>query len=162
MLGQMMKTPPNNHRGFTIIELMVTVLIAAVLLAVAVPSFIDTLERRRVVGAANELSADLQYARSLAVSKQLITTLENTSTSTYTITDSSGAGHKTVTLPPSLSFTVTGTVVFTTLNGTSNTETFTIASSRTDYLADVSTNLMGRVQLLCKTSGVGGLSSSSC
>ncbi len=141
---------------------MVTVLIASILLAIAVPSFIDTLERRRVVGAANELSADLQYARSLAVSKQLDTTVQNISASTYTITDSSGAGHKTVTLPVTLSFTDTGTVTFTTLNGTSNTEPFTLASSKTDYLADVSTNLMGRVELLCKTSGVGGLSSSSC
>jgi hypothetical protein len=74
-----------------------------------------------------------------------------------------GVAHKTVALPPSLSFTDMGTVTFKPLDGTTdNTNTFTIASSRTDYLADVSTNLMGRVELICKTSGVGGLSSSSC
>jgi prepilin-type N-terminal cleavage/methylation domain-containing protein len=161
MLGQMMQAR-SQHRGFTLIELLIAVMVVAVLLAVATPSFIDTLERRRVVGTANELSADLQYARSLAVSKQLDTSLQNISTSTYTVTDTSGTVHKTVVLPPSLSFTDMGTVTFTTLNGTSNTETFTVASSKTVYLADVSTNLMGRVQLTCRTSGVGGLSLPSC
>jgi type IV fimbrial biogenesis protein FimT len=55
--------------GFTIIELMVVVIIAAILLAIAAPAFNDMLERRRVEGRANELVIDLAYAKSEAVQR---------------------------------------------------------------------------------------------
>jgi type IV fimbrial biogenesis protein FimT len=150
-----------QQNGFTLIEVMVTVVIVAIMLAIAVPSFTETLERRRVVGTANELSADLQYTRSLAVSRQTDTYVASSVTG-YTIALSGESdAHKTVTLPASLSFSTGGTVTFGSLNGTSNTATYTISSSKSPFQATVSTNVMGRVQLNCSTTD-GKLSSASC
>lgn len=53
--------------GFTLIELLVTITIAAILVAIAVPAFNSFFAKRRLEGAANKLSADLQFARSQAV-----------------------------------------------------------------------------------------------
>lgn len=58
-----------TQRGFTIIELMTVVVIAGVLLALALPSFNELLERRRLEGYTNELVTDLQYAKSEAVAR---------------------------------------------------------------------------------------------
>jgi type IV fimbrial biogenesis protein FimT len=55
--------------GFTIIELMTVMVIAAVLLVIAVPSFRDFFAKRRVEGVFSELQTDLQLARSEAVSR---------------------------------------------------------------------------------------------
>lgn len=150
-----------QQTGFTLIEVLMAVVIVAIMVAIAVPSFTETLERRRVVGAANELSADLQYTRSLAVSKQTDTYVAS-SASGYTVSiNGETAPHKTVTLPTSLSFTSGGTVTFGYLNGTSNTSTYTISSSKSPYQATVSTNVMGRVQLNCSTTD-GKLSTTAC
>ncbi len=53
--------------GFTLLELMVTVAIAAILLAVALPSFQGSLRSNRVATATNEALASLALARSEAV-----------------------------------------------------------------------------------------------
>ncbi len=55
--------------GFTIVELMVVLAIAAILIVVAAPSFSEFLSRRRVEGVASELVTDLHYTRSEAVSR---------------------------------------------------------------------------------------------
>lgn len=53
--------------GFTLLELMVTVTIAAILLALALPSFQSSMRSNRVATATNELLASLALARSEAV-----------------------------------------------------------------------------------------------
>lgn len=53
--------------GFTLLELMVTVSIAAILLALALPSFQSSMRSNRVATATNELLASLALARSEAV-----------------------------------------------------------------------------------------------
>jgi type IV fimbrial biogenesis protein FimT len=57
------------RRGFTLIELIVTIALAAILLTLVIPSFSGFLSKRRVEGVANELATDLQYARSEAVAR---------------------------------------------------------------------------------------------
>lgn len=61
--------PLARLRGFTMIELVIAVAIAAILLTLAAPSFRDFLGKKRVEGVATELSTDLQYARSEAVAR---------------------------------------------------------------------------------------------
>lgn len=54
-------------RGLTLMELMVTVAIMAILLVLAVPSFNAFLARGRLTGAAEALAQDLQLAKSEAL-----------------------------------------------------------------------------------------------
>jgi type IV fimbrial biogenesis protein FimT len=58
---------PAKAAGFTLIELMVAILCAAILLAVAIPSFESTINGGRLATAANELLTSLQAARIEAV-----------------------------------------------------------------------------------------------
>ena len=57
--------------GFTIVELMVTVAVLAVLTALAVPSFHDFFDRGRVRGAADEVLSLVANARAEAVENDL-------------------------------------------------------------------------------------------
>jgi type IV fimbrial biogenesis protein FimT len=54
-------------RGFTLIELMVTVAILALVLGIAIPSFQDFVRRNRMAAATNNLVSALALARSEAV-----------------------------------------------------------------------------------------------
>lgn len=56
--------------GFTLIEAVVVVAIAAILLAVGVPSFSAFLDRSRVTAEVNQLLSDLALARSEAVTRR--------------------------------------------------------------------------------------------
>ena len=53
--------------GFTLVELLVVIAIAAILLAIALPSFQGTLRSNRVATTGNELLASLSLARSEGV-----------------------------------------------------------------------------------------------
>lgn len=61
--------PRRRTRGFTAIELMVTIGIAAILAALAAPSFTGLMERWRVRQATEGLKDTLYYARSEAIKR---------------------------------------------------------------------------------------------
>jgi prepilin-type N-terminal cleavage/methylation domain-containing protein len=50
-------------QGLTLVEMMVSVVIVGVLAAAAGPSFLDMMERRRVIATANEVSSMMAYAK---------------------------------------------------------------------------------------------------
>lgn len=58
-------------RGFTMIELMVTIAVLAILMAVAAPSFTNVMRKNDVSAANNALLADLSYARTEAVNRHV-------------------------------------------------------------------------------------------
>lgn len=61
--------PAPASRGVTVVELMVVVIVAAIIVAIAVPSMRDFLARQRVAAINAELVTDLQFARSEAVAR---------------------------------------------------------------------------------------------
>lgn len=56
-----------EQRGVTLVELLVTVAVAAILLVVALPSFESTFRSNRLSVTSNELTASLSLARSEAI-----------------------------------------------------------------------------------------------
>jgi type IV fimbrial biogenesis protein FimT len=60
---------PRHARGLTVIELMVTVAVAAVLLSVAVPSFTYAINSNRLTTTANDMIAALNTARMAAIQR---------------------------------------------------------------------------------------------
>lgn len=60
-----------RHAGFTIIELMVTLAVAAVLATIAAPNMRDFIRNNRLTSEANDLLRSLQQARSQAIKQQV-------------------------------------------------------------------------------------------
>ncbi len=59
----------SGRSGFTLVELMVALAVAAVLLGLAVPSFRETVISNRLTSTVNEFMAALTYARSEAIKR---------------------------------------------------------------------------------------------
>jgi prepilin-type N-terminal cleavage/methylation domain-containing protein len=142
--------------GFTLTELLTVVAIAAILLAVAVPSFQPLFARWQLEGVANELHADLQFARSQAVSDNTTVTFTTTSTSAYTITGNQT--YKTVTLPAGVSVSSGVAVAFLPQRGCTNATCsaadadFAVSGTGVNGTLQAVVNNMGRVRL-CAPSG---------
>jgi len=139
-------------RGLTVIELMIGITLIGVVLAITIPGFRDILERRRLEGVANELSADLQYARSEAVSRRVDVVLTTAADgASYTITGLPTA--KTVTLPAGVTVTANVTRTYEPFRGTAGGDaTIDIVSTNTAGQLRITSNFMGRVQM-CSPSG---------
>jgi type IV fimbrial biogenesis protein FimT len=70
-----MRTPPQRNSGFTVIELMVTVMLLGILLGIGIPSFQATIRNNRTTAQANDVTAALTYARSEATKRGLPVTI---------------------------------------------------------------------------------------
>lgn len=61
----------HNEKGFTLVELMVTLSVAAILLTQGVPAFRSTIQNSRISSNTNDLVADINVARSEAISRNV-------------------------------------------------------------------------------------------
>lgn len=145
------RTP--TARGFTLVELVITIAVAAILLAVVVPSFVEQAARRQLEGAATELSADLHYTRARAVAASASASLAtNGGGNQYSIT-AGGTNFKTVTLAGPLSLTPSTTITYDQLRAMATASgALTLSSSRTSAQLTVTVTPMGRVSM-CSPSG---------
>ena len=64
-----------SNAGFTLIELIITMVIAALVLTLGIPSFRETINNNRLTAGANELVSALHLARSEAVKRNVRVTL---------------------------------------------------------------------------------------
>ena len=65
-LSRRAATRPRTPRGFTLIELMVSVAVLGLLTALAIPSFASLLQRKQIEAFNNEFRASINYARQQA------------------------------------------------------------------------------------------------
>lgn len=73
-----------DDSGFTLLELLVAISIAAALMAIAVPGFLSWLPTLRLSSAARQVATDLQVARMKAISQNSSNTVSfNTTDGTY-------------------------------------------------------------------------------
>ena len=56
-----------KHRGFTLIELSIVVVIAAILVTLAAPSFVRLIKSNTITSGVNSFTADLRFARSESI-----------------------------------------------------------------------------------------------
>lgn len=61
----------SRSRGVTMVEIIITLAIVAILTVIAVPSFTGTIQRARTLSEANSLVNDIQYARGEAIKRGL-------------------------------------------------------------------------------------------
>ncbi len=72
---QGMHQPFRDDSGFTLVELMVTIAVLAILLAIGIPAFASLIASNRLTSATNELIASLQTARTEALRRNARVTL---------------------------------------------------------------------------------------
>lgn len=76
---------PGQSRGFSLVELMVGIVVLAILAGIALPSFRDFSRRSAITAQSNAMLADIQYARSDAVTRRVITMMCGSSNGTACI-----------------------------------------------------------------------------
>lgn len=128
-----------KQSGFTLIELMVTISILAILLGIGVPSFRAMIEGNRIRTVTNDLVIALQFARSEAVKRGIPVTLcssndqaacTGTWADGWVVRDTAVAADPPFRVWPAaregVAIAVPGTVVFTALGGVANARCFTL------------------------------------
>ena len=65
-----------KQRGFTIIELMITLLLLGVMLTIAVPSFSSVFKQNRLAAQTNSILSSLNYARGQTINQNQVVDIE--------------------------------------------------------------------------------------
>lgn len=140
-----------RHEGFTVMELILTIAVAMVVLAIAIPSFFTFLPTLRLSYAARQVATDLQLARMKAISQNRKFRV-NFSGSTYTLQKDNGGAFTTESGPFSLPDGITvQTVVPATSEfqprGTVNAASTVTLRNINNATKSVEVNVVGRVKI---------------
>jgi prepilin-type N-terminal cleavage/methylation domain-containing protein len=129
-----------NRKGFTVIELAVTLAVIGILVKIALPNFLVWLPVLKLSGAARQIATDLQLAREQAIATNASKTVTfNTSAGSYTF----GSESRSVpSLFPGIMISAASSPTFTP-RGTANSVTITLSDGTNQKLVCVKT--MGRV-----------------
>ena len=82
-----------NTNGFTLVELLVTLMVAAIVLGIGVPAFNGFIATNRMAAAANDITSALHLARTEAIKRRANVTLcasSNWNTATPSCDNASG------------------------------------------------------------------------
>jgi Tfp pilus assembly protein FimT len=145
-----MKISPSwnaQAKGFTVIELMGAIGVAAVLIAIAMPKLLSVLPGLRLNDAARQVATDLQLARMRAIAQNNSNTVTfNSSTGSYTFT----LGNESIDIDQlyqGITFSsVTANPVFTSRGTASTTATITLSNGSATKAVEVTA--IGRVRIL--------------
>ena len=148
----MRSTSSKREQGFTLLELMTTLAVAAVLLAVGVPQLRDLTIQQRITGAAQDLHIDLASARNEAVTRATNVTVCPSSDMATCTNDGWGNGRLTFidanangvidagelvvrqSLPLATGLTATPAAGLVTFNSRGQTAAFTIGICQSGYV----------------------------
>lgn len=138
----------SHHQGFTLIELMVTVVVMAIILTIAIPSFEATINSNRLTTAANEMLASLQVARLEAIrrNKRIV------------LCFSSNANTENPTCSPDDASDASGWITFVDLNKNGTYDDGGPALLRTSTVHNTvnvlgSSNIPGKVRVMFRSDG---------
>lgn len=134
-------------RGYTLVEMMVVILIAAIFTALAVPSYKATMTQNRMAGELNDLTADLQLARSTAIREGMAVTICPATNPSSTTPQCSGSAQWN-----------TGWIVFSDTSGNNGNQTYTTSAG--DVLFRTHAAFTGTDSLL-SLAGTGGIAATS-
>lgn len=86
------RTSAQQHRGLTLVEMMVVVVVMGIIVSVAAPSFGDMLARYRVRGVAAELASSIELARSESLARGNVITFfgGNALMTCYSVVETNG------------------------------------------------------------------------
>lgn len=146
-------TPPRSSRssrGLTMVELLAGLAVVGIVAAIAVPSLAAMFERIRLSGAANELSADLQLARSESVRRRAGVRLASLSDGSGYQILSGDESLKDVVFPSGLTVSTGIEVNFDPMRATTSPVAIDLSNGAGTMRAGV--GLMGRVTL-CAAEG---------
>lgn len=132
-----------KQAGFTLIEMIVTVAVAMIVLAVGAPSFLSWMPTIRLSSAARQVATDLQVARMKAISQNTSYTVTfNASAGTYAFgSDSRDIGQ----LYPGITMLVSANPVFSPRGTASASSTITLNNGSTQTFVCVKN--VGRVNI---------------
>jgi type IV fimbrial biogenesis protein FimT len=177
------------HSGVTLIELMIVIVITGILLAIALPSFRDSLDRNRLRSITDTLYEDLQFAKSEAIKRNQQITVDFTTSNggktwcygfklgssaacNCTVTDTTAADAcvidnvlKVVNNTneyPGITMTPSTDIVFDNVRGTATAGNVLLTSSRSKT-TQLFVNVLGKIHV-CSASGSSNVSgySTSC
>lgn len=147
-----MKKHLKKYRGFTLLELMVTLAVAAVLLTTGIPSFVGLMKDNRLTAQVNEFVAAVTLARSEAIKRGVQVRV----TSVSGANDWSGGWRVWVDLNSNNSFDDTGESIQFKQDFAGPGTTFTSTQSEYVFGSRGSSNLAGAFTLCDDRSGETG------
>jgi Tfp pilus assembly protein FimT len=134
-LGDVEVAMEHGHKGFSVIELMFGFFIVAIVSIFALPSLSRTEQTYKLVAAANDVQARLQYARIQAVNRNVDHRIRVASAASYVLERRSG-GSWTVTetyaMATGFSISASGTAEFHSRGNANPVTDFTVSNSSSE------------------------------
>jgi prepilin-type N-terminal cleavage/methylation domain-containing protein len=147
------KIKQSNSKGFTLIEVLITILIMGIMAAIAAPSFMTWVNNKKIDQVATNVEGALKEAQSTAVRKSISCTVSITASAITATNNCLPSGSRDIQGHDSnLAISGTGgattTVTFSGLGTVTNTQAFVV------YRTDVASTI-GKMRCVVISSGIG-------